>query len=81
MSENDKTSKNPTTPLKAIRAKCLDYSCWQVKEVKLCPVTKCALYPFRFGKNPYRKHREYTDEEKQAIVARLKSSQKSKNLL
>ena len=81
MSENDKTSTNPTSPLKAIRAKCLDCSCWQVKEVRLCPVTKCALYPFRFGKNPYRKKKDYSEKEKKAMVARLKGSQKSKNLL
>ena len=42
------------TPLKAIRAKCLDCSCWQPKEVKLCPLVQCSLYIFRFGKNPNR---------------------------
>jgi len=42
------------TPLKAIRAKCLDCSCWQPKEVKLCPDAECTLYPYRFGKNPNR---------------------------
>jgi len=48
---------NLKNPVKAIRAKCLDCSCGQVKEVELCPITDCALYPFRFGKNPYRKER------------------------
>jgi len=42
------------TPLKAIRKKCLDCSCWQPKEVRLCPHTECDLYPYRFGKNPNR---------------------------
>lgn len=41
------------TPLKAIRTKCLD-CCESVYEVKQCPVTTCALYPFRHGKNPNR---------------------------
>lgn len=41
------------TPIKAIRAKCLDCCCWQSNEVKLCPVRDCALYPYRFGHNPY----------------------------
>jgi hypothetical protein len=43
------------TPLKRIRLKCLDCSAEQPKEVRLCPVTECALYPLRFGKNPKRK--------------------------
>jgi len=42
------------TPLKAIRAKCLDCSGDQPKEVRLCHLDHCALYPFRFGKNPAR---------------------------
>lgn len=42
------------SPLKAIRLKCLDCSCGSSNEVKLCPVVKCPLYPFRFGKNPNR---------------------------
>lgn len=46
---------NSLTPLKAIRKKCLDCSCFQPKEVKLCPMTECTLYPYRFGHNPARK--------------------------
>ena len=41
-----------STPLKAIRLKCLDCSCNSIKEVKLCVIPDCALYPYRFGKNP-----------------------------
>lgn len=44
-----------TTPLKAIRQKCLDCCCYQVNEVRLCPVEDCALHPYRFGHNPARK--------------------------
>ena len=40
------------TPVKAIRAKCLDCVCNQPKEVKLCPVINCALYPYRMGHRP-----------------------------
>jgi len=40
------------TPIKAIRAKCLDCSCNQTKEIRECPVKDCALYPYRFGKRP-----------------------------
>ena len=42
------------TPLKAIRAKCLDCCCDSSNEVRSCTVEKCPLYPFRFGKNPNR---------------------------
>ena len=42
------------TPVKAIRKKCLDCCCGQVKEVKICPCLDCSLYPFRLGKNPNR---------------------------
>ena len=41
------------TPIKAIRAKCLDCCCWNSNEVRLCPVRDCALYPYRMGHNPY----------------------------
>lgn len=40
------------TPLKAIRLKCLDCMCGQMKEVKLCPSKDCALWGFRRGKKP-----------------------------
>ncbi len=42
------------TPMKAIRAKCLDCCGGQAKEVRLCPCVDCALYPYRFGRNPNR---------------------------
>lgn len=42
------------TPMKAIRAKCLDCCCGSSNEVRLCTIEKCPLYPYRFGKNPNR---------------------------
>ena len=45
---------NSLTPMKAIRAKCLDCSGGHPKEVRLCPVTDCPLWPYRMGKNPQR---------------------------
>lgn len=54
------------TPVKAIRAKCLDCYCGQYKEVELCPCSDCPLYPFRFGKNPNIK-REVTPEQLAAL--------------
>ena len=43
------------TPLRAIRAKCLDCSGWSTYEVKSCPMVNCPLYGYRDGHNPKRK--------------------------
>lgn len=40
------------TPMKAIRSKCLDCCCGQAKEVRLCTVDTCPLFPFRMGHRP-----------------------------
>ena len=40
------------TPVKAIRKKCLDCSCFQPKEVRLCPCVDCPIYPYRMGRRP-----------------------------
>ena len=63
--------------LKAIRLKCLDCCCGSSYYVKLCTVAGCPLYPFREGHNPYIAKREYTDEQKEAIKARLSGSRQS----
>lgn len=57
------------TPLKAIRAKCLDCCCGSSHEVNLCPCSNCALYPFRYGKNPYRAKRELSEAQRNALLA------------
>lgn len=44
-------------PLKAIRAKCLDCSCYQPSEVAKCTATGCALWPYRMGRDPFAKPR------------------------
>lgn len=43
------------TPVKAIRAKCLDCCAGQMAEVRECKIEDCPLYGFRMGKNPNRK--------------------------
>lgn len=59
------------SPMKAIRLKCLDCCCGSANEVKLCTITKCPLYPFRDGHNPYIKKREYTEEQREAQRSRM----------
>ena len=65
------------SPLKAIRLKYLDCCCGSSNEVKLCPIERCPLWPFREGHNPYIAKREYTDEQKEAIKSRLTNSRLS----
>lgn len=69
------------SPLKAIRLKCLDCSTGSSNEIKLCVIPDCPLYPYRFGKNPYAKKREYTEEEKAVMRKRfLENVKKAKTV-
>ena len=55
-----------TSPIRAIRNKCLDCTCNSPKEVEACPIKACPLWAFRFGRNPYRKPQS---EERRAQAA------------
>lgn len=59
------------TPIKAIRAKCLDCCCGSPVEVAECPCADCSLYAFRYGHNPNIK---LTDEQKRARTAHLRKT-------
>jgi len=59
------------TPVRAIRAKCLDCSGDSAAEVRACELTACPLYPFRLGKNPNRAGRELSEEQKAKCTAAL----------
>jgi hypothetical protein len=54
------------TPLKAIKANCLDCSGGSYIQLKNCHLTNCPLWPYRFGKNPYLR---LSDEEKKRRTA------------
>ena len=73
-----------STPMKAIRLKCLDCSCGSNEEVKNCFAKKCPLYQFRFGykldENGNRRKRDLTDEQRQKMAERLKKVRDNKNL-
>lgn len=58
------------TPIKAIRAKCLDCCCGSAREVEFCPILDCSLYPYRFGKNPNIK---LSDERRARRAAHFKN--------
>lgn len=40
------------TPIKAIRAKCIDCCCGDKKEVRECSITDCPIWLYRMGKRP-----------------------------
>jgi len=44
--------KKLDTPIKAIRNNCLDCTCNQPKEIRLCTIIDCACYPYRMGTRP-----------------------------
>lgn len=48
------------TPIKAIRAKCIDCSCGSLREVRECRLEECSLWPYRMGKRP--KNDKYIDD-------------------
>ena len=67
-----KSAERTLTPIKAIRAYCLECSCGSANEVRLCPITDCELYPYREGHNPNIKARTYTDEERALMRERAR---------
>lgn len=77
LNELDEEVKENTSPLRAVRLKCLDCSSYQLNEVKECNITNCPLHPFRLGKNPFRK-RELTEEQKEAMAERMRKIVKNK---
>ena len=76
--DNEDNEGTIISPLKAIRAKCLDCCCGQRLEVKLCTATTCPLYAFRMGKNPYKKGRTFTEEQKIAAGERMKKAREAR---
>ena len=72
---------NPLTPIKAIRAKCLDCCCGSANEVRECTLEKCGLHAYRMGRNPNIKPREYTQEQKEAMAVRLQDAREAKKPL
>ena len=49
------TTSKRLTPMKAIRAKCIDCCGGQLIEVRRCELSSCDLWPYRMGRNPARK--------------------------
>ena len=71
--------KEITSPLMAIREMCIDCMGGTKKYVAGCTDKQCALFEFRMGKNPYRKQKEYTEEEKENLRERAKLAREARN--
>ena len=67
-----------TSPLKAIRAKCFDCSGGKYNEIRKCSAKNCPLYTYRLGKNPNRKKRELTPEQKEKMLKWLQKGKEKK---
>ena len=65
------------TPIKAIRAKCLDCCCDSKNEVRLCSIKNCPLHPYRMGHRPkgYNDTTEDTETEKTADSPTIKQKE------
>lgn len=69
----------PKSPLKAIRKKCVDDCCAGLRsEARRCDTVTCPLHPFRFGKSPFRKKLEWSEERKKEAGERLKKAREAK---
>jgi len=56
---------------RAIRKYCRGCSGDSTKEVKLCVIDYCPLFPFRMGEDPFKKKLNLTDKERKERSARL----------
>lgn len=61
------------TPLKAIRARCIDCCAGQMHEVRLCPAVDCPLWEYRMGKRPKKTEAEEIPTEKAETLETLDS--------
>ncbi len=68
------------TPLRAIRLKCVeDCCCGSSNEVRDCAPETCALWPYRFGKQP-KGERVMTAERKAKLRANLQKAREAKKI-
>lgn len=62
-----------TTPLRAIKQQCLQCVGGNFNHVKDCKEeNRCTLWKYRLGKNPNKKKRVLTEEQRDAICQRFK---------
>jgi len=57
-----------TTAIKAIRQFCRECVCEDMDWIRNCPSVRCALYPFRLGKNPNISEGSRAKSREQALI-------------
>ena len=67
------------TPIKSIRAKCLDCCCSQTQEVRLCPSQNCALWLYRMGKRPTAPGADHAEENRELSATFSAQNEKSED--
>jgi hypothetical protein len=83
IAENDVPEENSSNPLDAIRKFCIE--CSGGHTVKSCPSDgssepMCKLFPFRLGKNPFRKKTSLSEEQKFLRSERLRTALAKRNV-
>lgn len=76
--ENEILKSKANSPQKAIVNFCISCMGYHKTWVKECTAKNCPLYEFRLGRNPYRKTREYSEEELQELKDRAKKAREKK---
>ena len=56
------------SPLKAIRAHCVECSGDSPAEARMCVTATCPLWPYRLGKNPFRAPRKMSEAQLAALA-------------
>ena len=76
VADNIISKKTQRNPVKAIRAKCIDCCGAEdyINRIRDCEITKCAIHPFRMGKNPYREKKQVNEEQKEKFSERMKKA-------
>ena len=65
--------------LKAVKEHCKNTCCCgDMESWKNCTIKECMLWPFRMGKNPFRKKREMTGAQRTAAAERLRKAREAK---
>jgi len=65
------------TPVRTIRKFCLECMSGQYSEVEACKSERCWLFPYRMGKNPKRKKRQLTEQQKAKLRENLKKAREA----
>jgi len=63
------------TPMRAIRARCLDCSAGSTYEVRECLCIECSLYPYRYGKRPSTVKKNAQTPSKLTVPGKISPSQ------